>query len=222
VNLPRGSQAAHRFPHARTGRYRGKKDLDLFARGGVDRLQVHGYQQRKRGHLRGTGGRCERIPVSHAQQLPLRRLARFPMHRANAQCLPELGQRAQNGSFGDLAPQDLSGLGSAERAFFVQRLPQLKHQGRDLVPGGFLRRMLPIRIGTQAKHVGQRLAVGQKIRLLAHRAQQVQRDHTAGRDQTCQQSLRLFDGRHAGRGLRTAHAGFDKGGRRSRQLRAPR
>jgi hypothetical protein len=82
--------------------------------------------------------------------------------------------------------------------------------------------MLPVRIGAQAKHVRQRLAVGQKIRLLAHRTEQVQGDHTAGGDQARQQPLRLLDGRHTGRGLRHAHAGFDKGRRRRRQLRAPR
>jgi len=41
---------------------------------------------------------------------------------------------------GELAAQGLSGLGCAEHAFFVQRFPQLQHQGRDLVPGRFLRR----------------------------------------------------------------------------------
>jgi hypothetical protein len=82
--------------------------------------------------------------------------------------------------------------------------------------------MLPVRIGAQAKHVGQRLAVGQKIRLFAHCAEQVQGGYAAGRDQARQQPLRLLDGRGAGRGLRTAQAGFDKGGRRRRQLRATR
>jgi hypothetical protein len=121
--------------------------------------------------------------VPHTQQLPPGWLTRFPIHRANAQSLPELGQGTQNRSLGDLAPQDLSGLGGIECAVLVQRLPQIEHQGRDLVPGGFLRRMLPIRIGTQAKNVGKRLPVGQKIRLLAHRAKQIQSDHAAGCDQ---------------------------------------
>ena len=156
--------------------------------------------------------------MAYPEQLPLRRLARVREHRADAQCLPKLTQTSQNGGLRELAPQRLPGLRSAEHAFFVQRLPQLEHQGRDLVPGRFLRRMLPIRIGAQAKHVGQRLAVGQKIRLLAHPAEQVQSDHTAGGDQARQQSLRLLDGGHAGCRLRAAYAGFDKGRRGRRQL----
>jgi len=64
--------------------------------------------------------------------------------------------------------------------------------------------------------------VDQKIRLLAHRAEQVQGDHIAGRDQAGQQPLRLLDRRCAGCRLRTAEARFDKGRRRRRQLRAPR
>jgi hypothetical protein len=160
--------------------------------------------------------------MPYPEQFPPGRLARFPVGRADAQSLPKLRQSAQNSSFGHLAPQDLSGFGGAECAVLVQCLPQIEHQGRDLVPGGFLRRMLPIRIGTQAKHVGKRLAVGQKIRLLAHCAEQVQGDHAAGRNHARQQPLCLLDGRHAGCSLRTAYAGFDKGGRRRRQLRAPR
>jgi hypothetical protein len=43
--------------------------------------------------------------------------------------------------------------------------------------------MLPVRIGAQRKNVGQRLAVSEKIRLLPHRAQQIERYHGAGGDQ---------------------------------------
>jgi hypothetical protein len=222
MDLPRGRQAAHRFPYPRTRRHRGEKDLDLFARSGVDRLQVHGHQQRKRGHLRGAGGRRERVPVPHAQQLPLRRLTHVPVHRADAQRLPQLRQATQNRGLRQFAPQRLPGLGSTDDTFFVQRFPQLEHQGRDLVARGLLRRMLPIRVRAQAKNVGQCLGVGQKIRLLAHCPEQVQSDHATGCYQAGQQSLCLFDSRRAGRGLGCAHAGFDKGGRRRRQLRTTR
>jgi hypothetical protein len=40
--------------------------------------------------------------------------------------------------------------------------------------------MLPIRIRAQAKNVRQRLGVGEEIRLLADRPEQVQSDHTPG------------------------------------------
>jgi hypothetical protein len=42
--------------------------------------------------------------------------------------------------------------------------------------------MLPVRIAAQGENEGQRLAVGEKIRLLPHRAQQVERHHAAGGD----------------------------------------
>jgi hypothetical protein len=222
MDLTCRGQAAHRFPHPGTRRHRGEKDLDLFAGGGVDRLQIHGYQQRKGGHLRGAGGRGKRLPVPHAQQLPLRRLIRVPIDRADTQSLPEFRQTAQNRSLGQLAPQRFPGLGSAEYTLAVQRFPQLEHQGRNLVARGLLRSMLPIRIRAQAKNVGQRLGVGQKIRLLAHRPEQVQSDHATACHQSGQQSLRLLDGRRTRRRLCTAHAGFDEGGRGRRQLRATR
>jgi hypothetical protein len=85
--------------------------------------------------------------MPYAEQLPLRRLASVRKHRSDPQSLPKLAQAAQYGSLGELPAQRLPGLGGAEHAVFVQRFPQLQHQGRDLVPGGFLRRMLPVRIG---------------------------------------------------------------------------
>jgi hypothetical protein len=81
--------------------------------------------------------------------------------------------------------------------------------------------VFPISIGAQTKDVGQRLVVGEKVGLLAHCAQQIQRHHGAGREQARQQRLRLLDRRRTGCGLRAPHAGFDKGGRGRRQLRMP-
>ena len=85
--------------------------------------------------------------------------------------------------------------------------------------GRFLRRMLPVRIGAQGKNVGQCLAVGQEIRLLPHRAQQIERHGGAGGDQARQQALCLLDGGCTGRGLPAPHASFDERGRGRRQLR---
>ena len=64
--------------------------------------------------------------------------------------------------------------------------------------------------------------MGEKIRLLPHRAQQIERHHGAGGDQARQQPLRLLDGGRPGRGLPAPHAGFDERGRGRRQLRLPR
>jgi hypothetical protein len=185
-------------------------------------LQVHGYQQGKRGHLRSAGGCGERLPVPHAQQFPLRRLTRVPIYRVDAQSLPELRQATQNRSLRQLAPQRFPGLGSAEYTLFVQGFPQLEHQGRNLMARGLLWRMLPIRIRPQAKNVRQRLGVGEKIRLLAHCPEQVQSDHAAGCHQAGQPSLRLVDGRRTRHRLRTAQARFDERGRGRRQLRTTR
>ena len=88
--------------------------------------------------------------------------------------------------------------------------------------GGFLRRMLPVRIGAQRKNVRQGLAVRQKIRLLPQCAQQIERHHGARGDQSRQQQLRLLDGGRTGRGLAAPHAGFDERGGGRRQLRSAR
>jgi hypothetical protein len=160
--------------------------------------------------------------VAHAKHLPARRLARFRQHRADAQGLPKLAQGAQHRGFGELAAQGLPRLGSAERSLFVQDLPQLQHQGRHLVAGGFLRGMLPVRISAEGENKGQRRAVGEKIRLLAHCAQQVERHHGAGGDETRQQPVRLFDRGRPGHGLPDPQAGFDERGGGRRQLRLPR
>ena len=81
--------------------------------------------------------------------------------------------------------------------------------------------MLPIRVAAQGKYEGERLAVGEKIRLLARGAEQIQRHHGARGDEARQQPMRVLDGRSLGSGLHAAHAGFDKGRGRSRQLRVP-
>ena len=88
--------------------------------------------------------------------------------------------------------------------------------------GGFLRRMFPIRISAQAKDVGQRLAMGQKIRLLAHCAQKIQPHHAPRCDQAGKQPLRLLNGGDFRHTFGAPDAGFDKGGCWRRQLRAPR
>jgi hypothetical protein len=161
--------------------------------------------------------------VAHAKHLPARRLARFfSQHRADAQGLPKLAQGAQHRGFGELTAQGFPGLSGSERALFVQNLPQLQHQGRNFMSGGFLRRMLPVRIGAQRKNVGECFPVSEKIRLLPHRAQQIERHHGAGGDQSRQQQLRLLDGGCTGRGLPAPHAGFDERGGGRRQLRRAR
>jgi hypothetical protein len=82
--------------------------------------------------------------------------------------------------------------------------------------------MLPVRIAAQGENEGQCLAVGEKIRLFPHRAQQIERHHAAGGDQPRQQPVRLFDGGRTRRGLPAAQASFNEGGGRRRQLRCPR
>jgi hypothetical protein len=125
--------------------------------------------------------------VAHAQHLPARRLTRFfRQHRADAQGLPKLAQGPQHRGFGELTAQRLPGLGGGEGTLFIQNLPQLQHQGRDLVAGGFLRRVLPVRIGAQGENVGQRLAVSEKIRLFPYRAQQIERHHGVRGDEARQ------------------------------------
>ena len=221
MDLARGGQAAHRFPHPRARGDGGEEDLDLLAGGGVHRLQVHGDQQRKSGDLGGGAAGLERPAVTHALHLPARRLAGFPQDRGNAQGLPQLAQGAQHRGFGKLAAQRLPRLVSGHGARLLQNLPQLQHQGRDFVPGGFLRSMLPVRIAAQGENEGQRFAVGEKIRLLPHRAQQVERHHAAGGDQPRQQLLRLPDGGRTRRGLPASQASFHERGGRRRQLRLP-
>jgi hypothetical protein len=88
--------------------------------------------------------------------------------------------------------------------------------------GRLLWRMLPIGIPTQGEHVGQRPAGHQKIWLLAHCAQQVQRHRAPLLNQARHQRLRLLNRCRSGSCVRVAHAGFDKGRRGCRQLGAPR
>jgi hypothetical protein len=160
--------------------------------------------------------------MADAQHLPARRQARFRQDRADAQGLPKLAQGAQHRSFGKLAAQCFPCLGGGKRARVLQDLPQLQHQGRDLVPRGFLRRLLPVRISAQGKNVGQGLAVGEKIRLLGHRAQQIERHYRAGGNEAGHQTMRLLDRGCTGLCLPAPHAGFDEGGCGRRQLRLPR
>ncbi len=89
------------------------------------------------------------------------------------------------------------------------------------MPGGFLRGMLPVRIAAQGEHEGQRVVVGKKIRLLPHRAEQVERHHVAGGNQPRQQLLRLFDRGRTRRSLPAPQASFDERGGGRRQLRCP-
>jgi hypothetical protein len=223
MDLPGRGQAAHRFPHPRAGGNRGEKHLDLFTGGRIDGLQIHRHQQRQGRYLGGRRGGRERRAVAQANHLPACRLAAFlGVCRADAHRLPQLAQGAQNGSFRQLAAQAFAGLGGCEHAVLIERLPQFQHQRGDLVTGGFLRGMLPVRIGAQGEHKRQRLAVGEKIRLLAHRAEQIQRYHVAGGDQAGQQALRLLDGGGGRRRMAAPHAGFEERRCRRRQLRGPR
>ena len=160
--------------------------------------------------------------MAHTDQFPAGRLAQIPKPRGDAQGLPEFAESAQNCGFRKLPAQGFPSLIGGKHSILVQGLPQLEYQGRDLVTGGFLRSMLPIRIGAQAKNVGQRLLMSQEIRLLTHPAQQIQRHHLAGSNQASQQCVRLLQRGRTGSGLRAPHASFDKGRRGRRQLRTPR
>jgi hypothetical protein len=163
------------------------------------------------------------------QQLPASRLARFLEYRGDPQALPKLAQPAQNGGFGELPAEDFPRFGGSQHPLLVvfivlvvQCLPQLEHQGRDLVAGRFFRSVLPIGIRTQAEDIGQRLRGNEKIRLLADGAKQVERHHGAGFNQPGEQRLGLGNcvaprGRRRG-----SQHGFHKGRRGRRQLRAPR
>jgi hypothetical protein len=70
--------------------------------------------------------------------------------------------------------------------------------------------MLPVRIAAQGKNEGQRVTVGEKIRLLPYCAQQVERHHAARGDQPRQQLLRLLDGGRTRRGLPASQASLDE------------
>ena len=131
--------------------------------------------------------------MSNPQQLPLGRFPCIPQHRADPQPLPQLAQPAQNRGLGQLPAQFFPRLDGGEPAILIQRLPQFQHQRRNLMPGGLLRSMLPIRIAPQGNHKGECLAMSQKIRLFPYRAQQVQRHHRPRCDQPRQQALCLFD-----------------------------
>ena len=157
------------------------------------------------------------------EQLPASRLARLLERRGDTQALPKLAQAAQDGCFGQLPAQGFPRLGGGQRpVLVVQGLPQLEHQGRDLVAGGFFRGVLPIGIRTQAEDIGQRLRGNEKIRLLADGAKQVERHHGAGVNQTGEQRMGLGN-RVACRGCcRGPQHGFNKRRRGRRQLRAPR
>jgi hypothetical protein len=123
VDLPGSGQAAHRFPHPRARRDRGKKNFDFFARGSVNRLQVHRDQQGQGGDLSGARGGREGITVAYAQKLPSGGIARSGKHRADAQPLPQLAQAAQNRGFGELAAQLFPGLDRCQRPILFQGLP---------------------------------------------------------------------------------------------------
>jgi hypothetical protein len=136
------------------------------------------------------------------EQLPARRLAWFLEHRGDTQALPKLAQTAQNGGFGELPAQGFPRFGGGQRPVLVvlilllvilvvQRFPQLEHQGRDLVAGGFFRSVLPIGIRTQAKHIGQGLAGNEKIWLFADSAKQVECHYGTGFNQPGEQRLGL-------------------------------
>jgi hypothetical protein len=64
--------------------------------------------------------------------------------------------------------------------------------------------------------------MGKEVWLLAHGAEQIQPHYGAGGDEAGHQTVRLLDRSGIGRGLPVAHASFDKGRRRRRQLRVPR
>jgi len=162
------------------------------------------------------------------QQLPASRLARFLEYRGDPQALPKLAQAAQNSGFGELPAEDFPRFGGSQRpvlvvfiVLVVQCLPQLEHQGRDLVAGRFFGSVLPIGIRTQAEDIGQRPRGNEKIRLLAHGAKQVERHHGPGFNQPGEQRLGLGNCVAPGGCRRGPQHCFHKGRRGRRQLRTP-
>jgi hypothetical protein len=152
MNLACRGKPAHRLPRPGPRGYGRKKNLNLFAGSGIDRLQVHRDQQRQRGNLARAHSGGERVLVTQVHHFPVRRFAVVSVNRADPQALPQLGESPQHRRFCKLAAQPFARLFRRHRSFFVQQLPQLHDQRGHAVPGGFLRRALPVPFRAQRKH----------------------------------------------------------------------
>ena len=153
VDLARGDQAAQHFTHLAAGGERRQEQLDLFHAGGNHRLQVNRSKHRDGGHLRGGGAFGNGFLEAQAKQLPLRSLAGSGDNRNDAQLLPELGDGAQNGGFGDFPTQGMRELGKGGVAR-LQQLVGLDGQGRNLAGAGQLRAAAPVAVASEGIDVG--------------------------------------------------------------------
>jgi hypothetical protein len=84
-------------------------------------------------------------------------------------------QGAKHGSFGQLLAQLILNLGRRQYAASFQQLPDVGDQRRDAIRARCSRSVLPVAIAAQRVDKGQRLGAHQKIRMVARRAKQVER-----------------------------------------------
>jgi hypothetical protein len=105
VDLARGHQTTQHLAHLAAGGERGQEQLDIFHAGGNHRLQVNRGQHGDGRNLGGGGAFGNGFLETLAEQLPLSSLAGGRNDWDDAKLLPELGDSAQNGSFGHFSAQ---------------------------------------------------------------------------------------------------------------------
>ena len=221
MNLASGRQAAHRFPYPRARGHGREKDLDLFARSRVHRLQVHGDQQRKSSYLGSGAGGLERPAVAHAQHLPACRLARVRQHRADA-------QRRQSSHKARSTAASVSSRPRVSRASAAVSAPSLSRsfhssstRGETLWPEDFCGACFQSGSARRASTKGRASRWARKSGCSPTTPSRFSGTTVPEAMRRVSSPCAWFDGGRTRRGLPAPYAGFDEGGRRRRQLRLP-
>ncbi len=221
--LARGGEAVDNVADARARGERREEDLHFFRGGGDGGLQIERDENGERGGLRVGAADVQLATVPRAEQLPVGALRRiFRGHRHDPHGVPELRERTQDSSFGDLATETRAQLDGGESAFAFEQLVGFGGQRRDAGTADSRGGALGIALGLHRVEIGQCFGSGEEVRVLADKAgdadagcgaEEIERDDGTRGDEAREHLLGSSDVLRAGRGIGAAGDGLHEAGR---------
>jgi len=223
LDLSCGDERTDDVANARARCQRREEELDVLFRGENGLTQIERDERGERSGKSSVGTGLDLLGVAGGGELPEGGSAIGLGNRKNAEMLPELGESAKCGGFGDLIAEFCGEFGCAEAALGDEDVVGRERQRGDLGGSAGDGRLLPCFIAAKGKEIGQNRGCGEEVRGLGTgpggRAEEMKRNDSAFGDESREKDaglLELSDGRGGGLG---AEDGLREAGSRNSKLR---
>ena len=187
--LARAGEGVEDVAHTRAGGEWRKEGLDLVF-GSEDGLtEIEGDEGRERGGLAGVGTGLDLLGEAGGDGLPEGWLIAGLRNGKDAELLPELGERAEDGSLGDFLAQISDQIVRSLRTIFDEQSVSISGERRNLHSAGGGGWLLPRLVAAQGKDEGKGGSRDDEVRSFGRsggEAEKIERDRGAIGDEACE------------------------------------